>query len=125
MNENKKLTLNSKVGELYETPVGHDTIAKVLMQLGLPEKAITNFFVSNLKLKTLAVLTKPKLGEGFFDALLHLINSEKMYRSYLADRSQRNGGRKRYFIRFIREAFMIPMEMASVIFRESLKSWII
>ena len=77
MNENKKLTLNSKVGELYETPVGHDTIAKVLMQLGLPEKAITNFFVSNLKLKTLAVLTKPKLGEGFFDALLHLINSEK------------------------------------------------
>ena len=53
MNENKKLTLNSKVGELYETPVGHDTIAKVLMQLGLPEKAITNFFVSNLKLKTL------------------------------------------------------------------------
>ena len=77
MNANKKLTLNSKVGELYATPVGHDTIAKVLLQLGLSEKVITNFFVSNLKLKTLATLTKAKLGEGFFDALLHLVNSEK------------------------------------------------
>ena len=58
MNANKQLTLNSKVGELYATPVGHDTIAKVLMQLGLSEKVITNGIVSNLKLKTLAILTK-------------------------------------------------------------------
>lgn len=71
MNANKGLTLNSKVGELYVTPVGHDTLAKVLMQLGLSDKIITNFFVSNLKLKTLAALTKSKLGEGFFEALLH------------------------------------------------------
>jgi len=42
MNESKQLTLNSKVGELYATPVGHDTIAKVLLQLGLSEKVITN-----------------------------------------------------------------------------------
>ena len=77
MNANKGLTLNSKVGELYVTPVGHDTLAKVLMQLGLSEKLITNVFVSNLKLKTLAALTKSKLGEGFFNALLRLVNSEK------------------------------------------------
>ena len=77
MNANKQLTLNSKVGELYATPVGHDTIAKVLMQLGLSEKVITNGIVSNLKLKTLAILTKAKLGEGFFDSLLTLVNSEK------------------------------------------------
>jgi len=77
MNESKQLTLNSKVGELYATPVGHDTIAKVLLQLGLSEKVITNGLVSNLKLKTLAALTKAKLGEGFFEALLHLVNSEK------------------------------------------------
>ena len=57
MNENKQLTLKSKVGELYATPVGHDTIAKVLLQLGLSEKVITNGLVSNLKLKTLAALT--------------------------------------------------------------------
>ena len=77
MNANKQLTLNSKVGELFATPVGHDTLAKVLMQLGLPEKVITNCLVSNIKLKTLAALTKSKLGEGFFEALLHLVNSEK------------------------------------------------
>ena len=77
MNANKELTLNSKVGELYATPVGHDTIAKVLLQLGLSEKVITNGLVSNLKLKTLAALTKAKLGVGFFEALLHLVNSEK------------------------------------------------
>ena len=77
MNANKQLTLNSKVGELFATPVGHDTLAKVLMQLGLPEKVITNGLVSNLKLKTLAALTKSKLGEGFFEALLRLVNSEK------------------------------------------------
>ena len=77
MSVNKKLTLDSKVGELFATPVGHDTLAKVLMQLGLSEKVITNCFVSNIKLKTLATLTKSKLGEGFFEALLHLVNSEK------------------------------------------------
>lgn len=77
MNVNKELTLNSKVGELYATPVGHDTIAKVLLQLGLSEKVITNGIVSNLKLKTLKTLTKAKLGTGFFEALLHLVNSEK------------------------------------------------
>ena len=77
MSVNKKLTLESKVGELYASPVGHDTIAKVLLQLGVSEKLITNGLVSNLKLKTLANLTKAKLGEGFFDALLALVNSEK------------------------------------------------
>lgn len=71
-----KLTLESRVGELYQTPVGHDTLAKVLMQLGLSEKLITNGLVSNLKLKTLANLTKGKLGPDFFDALLKLVNSE-------------------------------------------------
>ena len=71
-----KLTINSKIGELYMTPVGHDTMAKVLMQLGISEKAITNPVVSNLKLKTLATLTKKPLGEGFFEALLTLVNGE-------------------------------------------------
>ena len=77
MSANKGLTLNSKVGDLYKTPVGHDTLAKVLMQLGLSEKLITNGLVSNLKLKTLATLTKSKLGEGFFEALINLVNTEK------------------------------------------------
>lgn len=77
MSQNRKLTYESKVGELYASPIGHDTIAKVLMQLGISEKMITNPLVSNLKLKTINNLTKKQLGNGFFDTLLHLINSEE------------------------------------------------
>jgi hypothetical protein len=71
-----KITPDSKIGELYATPVGHDTLAKVLLQVGLPEKIITNGLVSNLRLKTIAKLTSKKLGTGFFETLLHLVNSE-------------------------------------------------
>ena len=76
-NQKSKLSLDSKIGTLYATPIGHDTIFKVLMQLGLSEKLITNKLVSNLKLKTLANLTKKQLGEDFFQVLLTLINSEE------------------------------------------------
>ena len=76
-NHPSKLTLDSKIGNFYASPIGHDVIFKVLMQLGLSEKLITNKFVSNMKLKTLANLTKGKLGSGFFDVLLKLVNSEE------------------------------------------------
>lgn len=72
----KGLTLESRVGDLYRTPVGHDALAKVLLQLGIPEWAITNGVVSGLKLKTLAGLTKKMLGNDFFDAVLKLVNTE-------------------------------------------------
>lgn len=73
---NKKLTLDSKFADLYASPVGHDTLAKVLMQLGISEKVITNPIVSGMPLKMLAALTKKSLGKGFFEALLQLVNSE-------------------------------------------------
>ena len=72
-----KLTMNSKIGELYATPVGHDTLSKVMLQLGVSEKMLTNPVVSNLKLKTIATMTKKQLGQGLFDALLALVNSEE------------------------------------------------
>jgi len=77
MKENKKLSLESKIGDLYNSPVGHDALAKVLLQIGIPEKVITNKVVSNMKLKYLAKVTGRPLGKDFFDALLHLINTEK------------------------------------------------
>ena len=76
MNANKKLTLESTIGELYNSPIGHDTLGKVLMQLGISEKMITNGLVSKLKLKSVAKLAGRALGDGFFDTLLHLVNSE-------------------------------------------------
>lgn len=76
MHASKKLSMESPIGELFANPVGHDAIAKVLMQLGISEKVITNPIVSKLKLQTLANLTKSKLDQGFFDTLIHLVNSE-------------------------------------------------
>ena len=76
MSANKKLTLESTIGELYASPIGHDTLGKVLMQLGVPDKIITNGLVSKLKLKSVAKLAGKALGDGFFDTLLHLVNSE-------------------------------------------------
>lgn len=73
----KWLTYDSTVGELYDSPVGHDALAKVLLQMGLPEKVITNRAVSSLKLRTIANLTKKQLGMEFFDALLQLVGSEE------------------------------------------------
>lgn len=73
----KKLTLESKIGELYRSPVGHDALAKVLLQIGLPEKVITNPVVAGMKLKTVAGMTRKKLGTDFYEALLKLVNSEQ------------------------------------------------
>ncbi len=62
---------------MYRSPVGHDALARVLLQLGLPERALTNRAISGLKLRTVAKLAGKKLGAGFFDALLELVNGEK------------------------------------------------
>ena len=76
MSEQKKLTLQSKLGEAYATPIGHDAIGKVLMQLGLSDKLITNPVVSNLKLSTIAKIAGKKLDAGFLQAMVDLLNSE-------------------------------------------------
>ncbi len=76
MGEGKKLTLNSRLGEAYATPVGHDAIGKVLMQLGLSEKWITNPLVGSLKLSTIAKIAGKRLDESFLQALVNLLNSE-------------------------------------------------
>jgi oligo-1,6-glucosidase len=56
------ITYDSTVGELYHSPVGHDALARILLQLGIPERAITNRAVSSLRLRTIANLTKRSWG---------------------------------------------------------------
>ena len=72
-----KLTRQSKIGELYNNPVGRDALDKVLLQLGVPAGAVTNPIVSNIKLESLEKVIGKKLGSGFFDAILQLVNTEK------------------------------------------------
>jgi oligo-1,6-glucosidase len=73
----KKLNDHSKLKEIYQSPIGHDIIYKLLLQLNKKESLITNPIVGNLKLKTIARLAKKSLGENFFDTLLELLNSEE------------------------------------------------
>ena len=76
MKKPAKITLDSRVRELYANPVGHDALAKVLMQLGMNESMLTNPMVANLKLKRLAAIAYNKIGPDFWMALLKLINNE-------------------------------------------------
>ena len=71
------LTMDSTIGEVYSTPIGHDILFKILMQVNKPEFTITNPIVSLMKLKQIVPLTKSTLDEGFWDAFLSLINSEQ------------------------------------------------
>lgn len=71
----KKITLDSKIKELYEHPVGHDLIKRILMAYHKKDILITNPIVGNMKLKIFSSYAKKNLGD--FDSLLTLINSEK------------------------------------------------
>ena len=71
-----KLTRQSKIGELYNNPVGRDALDKVLLQIGVPAGVIRNPIVYNIKLESLEKVIGKKLGDGFFDAILQLVNTE-------------------------------------------------
>ena len=71
----KKLTMDSTIGEIYHTAIGHDILYKILMQANIPEFSISNPLTSKLKLKAVVPLTKKMLDDEFWDAFLHLINS--------------------------------------------------
>jgi len=71
-----KLNYHSKIKEIYESPIGHDILHKLLLQMNKSEMLITNPIIGNLKLKTIAKLTKKTLGDSFYETLLGLLNSE-------------------------------------------------
>lgn len=73
----KELTMESRIKDVWNTPVGHDILAKILLQLGKKETWITNPAVSSLKLKMLVKPASKILDDDFWPAFLHLINQEK------------------------------------------------
>ncbi len=68
------ITYNSTLNEVYNTAVGHDAIAKLLLQLGVDEDAFKK--LGWVKLKHLKLLTKSKVDSSFYKALTDLINIE-------------------------------------------------
>ncbi|MCR5033457.1 MAG: alpha-glucosidase [Lachnospiraceae bacterium] len=71
------LTKDSTIGALYATPVGHDILAKLLLQLGISPKWITNSLISRLSLKRVEKIAGSKLDPDFLPTLLQLVNQEK------------------------------------------------
>ncbi len=71
------ITTNSRVKDLYQTPMGKDLIHKVLLQMNVSKALITNPFVSHLKIKTVQKLVKNKLDASFFETLIKLVNQEQ------------------------------------------------
>lgn len=71
------LTKNSRIKDLYSSPVGRDVLGKVLMMTGHSEKLVNNPVVSGIRLKYLPKLARGALDEDFLDALLSLVNGEK------------------------------------------------
>lgn len=69
------ITKNSTLNEVYNTAVGHDAIAKLLLQLGIDEYAFKK--LGWVKLKHLQILTKSKVNPSLYEALIDLINIEK------------------------------------------------
>jgi len=76
MGDTKKLTMDSRLGEVYASPVGHDALGKVLLQLNIPEKVLQSGVVANLKLRHLYKLTGKMVNREFFESLLQLLNTE-------------------------------------------------
>ncbi len=71
-----QISLDSTVRDLYETPVGHDVIEKVLLQMNLSEKWILNPIIGKRKIRTLSKLTGKQMGPEFWQTLIALVNSE-------------------------------------------------
>lgn len=76
MGKRAKLSKDSRLKDIYQNPIGHDVIYKILLQMGKSERWVTNALVGNIKLKTIARLTKGLLGEGFADTFLTLLNTD-------------------------------------------------
>ena len=83
----KKITENSSLKEVWATPVGHDVLAKILMQMGISESVIKAPIVRGLKLGKVMQLAKktplfakdtsPEVIKELTDGLIELINSEE------------------------------------------------
>lgn len=71
-----KITLNSKIKDVYEHPVGRDVLDKILMVTKKGRGWITNPVVANIKLKTLKKILHKDFNDKFWDQMLWLLNSE-------------------------------------------------
>lgn len=71
-----QITMDSTVGEVYENPIGHDIIARLLLAMKKSEKLIDNPIVSRMKLRNVKALADAtgKSDDDLWEAILKLAN---------------------------------------------------
>ena len=70
------ITLKTNLRAVYAHPVGRDIVDRLLLQLGKPAWLIDNPLVGGLTLGAVKRIAGKRVGPGFFDAVLALLNSE-------------------------------------------------
>lgn len=72
----KQLSLTSKVKDVYQNPVGHDIINRLLAASNKKESLINNPIVRNMPLKSALKSAVGKMDENFFNTFIHLLNTD-------------------------------------------------
>ncbi len=72
----QKINYQSRIKDILALPIGHDVMVRLILQTGLPFSLLKNPLFLNLKIKTIARLTKKKLPLSFYRSLINLVNSE-------------------------------------------------
>jgi oligo-1,6-glucosidase len=71
------ITLSSRIKDVVANPIGHDALAKILLQLNAPAAVLNDRLLGSVKLGQLQKVAKlGKIPPEFFGSLLDLLNSE-------------------------------------------------
>lgn len=71
------ITKDSRIKDVYNSPIGQDIIDRLLLQLGKGPWLVTNPLVGNIKLSTVSKLMAKKGSESFTDTFINMLNMEK------------------------------------------------
>ena len=72
-----EFTMQSRIRDIYRTPVGHDILDKMMLTFGIPAQTLDNPLVGSWKLSGLQKIAGRKLEPAFFDVFLKLVNQER------------------------------------------------
>lgn len=70
----RTISMKSRVRHVWQNPIGRDIIHKLLLQMNVNEKWITNPLVGSLSLRTLSHFTGSVVDKDFYQTLIQLLN---------------------------------------------------
>lgn len=100
-----KITPDTTLKDAMVNPMAKDVIEKLFLVLRLPADMINKGFVGKLKFKSLTAFTAGLLDKKTVQQICDMLNLEKDEVITDEGEMQKNGGKKRLFIRFIHALF--------------------